>query len=145
MQKPEHRLPLILVITVAVFLGLLAEPSAASPERQSPLEQELEARLETIWNETRVHGPLPENLADPILTDDYVGGGYAVIGSDELALQVAATRMTGMLFDPVYTGKALYGLRREIGSGRLDGYDDIIFWHTGGGFGVFAHDFSGAI
>ena len=31
---------------------------------------------------------------------------------------------------------------REIDAGIYTGDDNIIFWHTGGGFAAFAHDFS---
>jgi len=71
------------------------------------------------------------------VTDDYVGGGYGVASPAEIACQAEATRLTGMLFDPTYTGKALYGLRAEIGHGRFGAGDDVVFWHTGGGFAVF--------
>ena len=106
---------------------------------------ELQGRLEAIWEETRQHTALPGALREPRLTDAYVGGGYAVISDAELESQLEATRLTGLLFDPVYTGKAIHGLRMEIAAGGLDGYDDVIFWHTGGGFGVFAHDFSAVL
>lgn len=105
---------------------------------------ELAARLETIWAETRRHRSLPENISGELL-DDYVGGGYAVISDAELRCQLEATRLTGLLFDPVYTGKAMFALREAIRSGLLDGFDDVVFWHTGGGFGVFAHDFSSSL
>ena len=36
-------------------------------------------------------------------------------------------------------------LREEIRRGGLDEFSDVVFWHTGGGFGVFAHDFSAAL
>jgi 1-aminocyclopropane-1-carboxylate deaminase/D-cysteine desulfhydrase-like pyridoxal-dependent ACC family enzyme len=47
-----------------------------------------------------------------------------------------------MIFDPTYTGKALAGLRRDIAAGKYGPEDNIVFWHTGGGFAVFAHDFT---
>jgi 1-aminocyclopropane-1-carboxylate deaminase/D-cysteine desulfhydrase-like pyridoxal-dependent ACC family enzyme len=73
------------------------------------------------------------------VTDDYVGLGYGLATPDELAAQSHATRLTGLLFDPAYTGKALYGLREEIRSGGIGSDRTVIFWHTGGGFAVFAH------
>jgi len=103
---------------------------------------EMNQRLATIWAETSRHRSLPKNVRPPLLTDAYIGGGYGVVGDEELACQIEATRLTGLLFDPVYTGKAIYGLREEIRRGGLDEFDDVIFWHTGGGFGVFAHDFT---
>jgi len=106
---------------------------------------ELAGRLDAIWEETQHHEVLPDNLVSPRLLDRYVGGGYAVISGVELAAQVDATRRTGLLFDPVYTGKAVSGLRLEIEAGGMDEYEDVVFWHTGGGFGVFAHDFGAAL
>lgn len=106
---------------------------------------ELNDRLATIWRQTSQHRSLPKDMRPPILTDAYVGGGYGVVSDEELACQLEATRLTGLLFDPVYTGKAMYGLREEIRRGDLDEFDDVVFWHTGGGFGVFAHDFSAVL
>jgi len=103
---------------------------------------ELAARLDVIFAESSTHMTLPSDLTDPVLTDEYVGGGYAVVSDEELSCQVEATRLTGLIFDPVYTGKSIYGLREAIRTGSLADYEDVIFWHTGGGFGVFAHDFS---
>ena len=74
------------------------------------------------------------------ITDHYVGGGYGVTTNDELAMQVEATRLTGLIWDPTYTGKAIVGLRHEINSGGLGPDTDVVFWHTGGGFATFAHD-----
>ena len=106
---------------------------------------ELQSRLEAIWEETSRHTELPATLQQPRLIDAYVGGGYAVISEAELTAQLTATRLTGLLFDPVYTGKAIYGLQAEIAAGGLAEYEDVVFWHTGGGFGVFAHDFSAVL
>jgi D-cysteine desulfhydrase len=80
--------------------------------------------------------PLPTR--PPVVTDAHVGGGYGVTTGDDLAVQAEATRLTGLLFDPTYTGKALVGLRREIHDGRIGG--PVVFWHTGGGFAAFAAD-----
>ena len=42
-----------------------------------------------------------------------------------MAAQVEATRLTGLIFDPTYTGKAIYGLREEIRGGSF-GPDDVV-------------------
>ena len=73
------------------------------------------------------------------IIDDYVGRGYGLTTPDELAAQVEATRLTGLLFDPAYTGKLIYGLKRAIEQGRFTADDDVVFWHTGGGFATLAH------
>ena len=79
------------------------------------------------------------------ITDAYVGEGYGVVSAAELAAQVEATRLTGLIFDPTYTGKAIYGLREEIRNGAFGPEDDVVFWHTGGGFAAFAHDWTSAL
>jgi D-cysteine desulfhydrase len=76
------------------------------------------------------------------ITDDHIGGGYGVVSDDELATQAEVTRLTGLLFDPTYTGKAICGLQAEITAGRFGPDDTVVFWHTGGGFATFAYDWS---
>jgi D-cysteine desulfhydrase len=83
--------------------------------------------------------------ADYEIIDDHVGDGYGKTTNEELRIQVDATRRTGLIWDPTYTGKALVGLRREIGKGRFGSDEHVVFWHTGGGFAAFAHDFSAAL
>ncbi len=73
------------------------------------------------------------------IVDEYIGLGYGLSTPEELAVQAEATRLTGLLFDPAYTGKLIYGLKREIELGRFTSGDDVILWHTGGGFAVFAY------
>ncbi len=69
------------------------------------------------------------------VVDDYVGPAYGVATEPVWALirRMAATE--GLLFDPVYTGKALHGLVEEVRAGRLGGR--LLLWHTGGAFGLF--------
>lgn len=75
------------------------------------------------------------------IVDEYIGLGYGRTTDDELRVQMEATRLTGLIWDPTYTGKALYALRREIERGRFADDGTVVFWHTGGGFAVFAHPF----
>ena len=55
-------------------------------------------------------------------------------------MQVEATRLTGLTWDPAYTGNAIVGLCHEIASGGLGPATDVVFWHTGGDFATFAND-----
>jgi len=79
------------------------------------------------------------------IIDDYVGLGYGKATNEELAVQVEASRLTGQIWDPTYTGKALYALKREIERGRFRPDDVVVFWHTGGGFAAFAHNFGAVL
>ena len=104
-----------------------------------------EIRIAAIWRQAAeaTGGRFPE--PDLEVIDRYVGLGYGATTDEELCLQAKASALTGLLFDPTYTGKALYGLKMEIDDGRYGPGDHVIFWHTGGGFAVFAHDFGAVL
>jgi len=96
---------------------------------------ELSDRVGAIWADAVALG-LGSSVPSPDLEylDRYVGGGYGIASKAQLELQDKATRNSGLLFDPTYTGKAIYGLASEIAGGRFSPDDHVIFWHTGGGF-----------
>jgi len=48
-------------------------------------------------------------------------------------------RFEGLLFDPVYSGKALAGMIDYIREGRFTAGQTIVFLHTGGAAGLFAY------
>lgn len=72
---------------------------------------------------------------DMIIIDGYQGLGYAKSRREELTFIRDFVRMTGIILDPVYTGKAMYGLYSMYTKGKLDHYKNILFIHTGGAFG----------
>lgn len=76
----------------------------------------------------------PSELA---IVDHTVGLGYGKTREEELETLVQVARLEGLVLDPVYTGKAMHGLKQEIAAGRFDGDDHILFVHTGGIFGLF--------
>jgi len=71
------------------------------------------------------------------IIDGYVGVGYALSRPEELEFIHKLARLEGVVLDPVYTGKAMYGLVNEIKKGSMSQYKNILFVHTGGIFGVF--------
>ena len=76
---------------------------------------------------------------DFIVTREYVGGGYGVVGELEREAIRLTARLEGLLLDPVYTGRAMGGLidlahRRVIGP-----KETVLFWHTGGMPALFAY------
>lgn len=77
-----------------------------------------------------------ENCID--IMEGYVGSGYAQVRQDELRYLVDIACTTGIILDPVYTGKAFHGLAQEIMQhpSRFQG-SRILFIHTGGLFGLF--------
>jgi L-cysteate sulfo-lyase len=48
-------------------------------------------------------------------------------------------RFEGLLFDPVYSGKALAGMIDHVRQGRFTKGQNIVFLHTGGSAGLFAY------
>ena len=100
--------------------------------------EKLQARVERIWNDaiSVIGGTMPT----PPLTylGDYISGGYGVITDEQRAVQAEATRLTGLILDVTYTGKALWALHEEIRKDRFAKDDTVIFWHTGGGFAALA-------
>lgn len=71
------------------------------------------------------------------IIDGYVGEGYAISKPNELAFIHKLAKQEGIILDPVYTGKAMYGLVNEIKKGNLNRYENILFIHTGGLYGIF--------
>jgi D-cysteine desulfhydrase len=76
---------------------------------------------------------------DILVRDGFIGAGYGIPtpeGNDAIRL---VARTEGLFFDPTYTGKAMAGLSAEIRAGRLTSDEVIVFLHTGGEPGLFAH------
>ncbi len=75
--------------------------------------------------------------ADIDIVDGWVGIGYAQSRPEELIEIRDVARRDGVILDPVYTGKAFYGLASVLRAdpGRFG--ERVVFLHTGGIFGLF--------
>ena len=71
------------------------------------------------------------------IIDGYVGRGYALSQKEELDFIHHFAKLEGIILDPVYTGKGMYGLVNEIKKGTFKDCQNILFIHTGGLYGVF--------
>ena len=71
------------------------------------------------------------------IIDGYVGEGYAKSRPAELRLIAEVGRTEGVILDPVYTGKAFFGLSTELARHPKSLGERIVFIHTGGIFGLF--------
>jgi D-cysteine desulfhydrase len=87
--------------------------------------------------DARALEPSLEAPAIVAIDDREKGPGYAVANDDQKALVVRVARASGLLLDPVYTGKAFAGLVRAAREGKLDG-KRVLFLHTGGLPGLLA-------
>jgi D-cysteine desulfhydrase len=65
--------------------------------------------------------------------DAWKGPAYAVPSDDQARFIVRVAQSTGLVLDPVYTGKALYGLTQLTNKPRR-----VLFLHTGGLPGLLA-------
>lgn len=74
-------------------------------------------------------------MDDIDIIDGYVGRGYALSRPEEIEFLSYLAKLEGLILDPVYTGKAMYGLVEEIKKGTFDKNENILFVHTGGIFG----------
>lgn len=72
------------------------------------------------------------------IIDGYVGIGYAQSRDEELEFVQKTAKKEGVIFDPVYTGKAMYGMMNEIEKGTFKKGENVLFIHTGGLFGIFS-------
>ena len=76
---------------------------------------------------------------DVITNDHYIGEGYGLASNEVLKTIAQLAGEEGIALDPVYSGKAFYGLINEIKAGHLAGVKDVVFIHTGGNFGLFPY------
>lgn len=77
--------------------------------------------------------------SDIVADCSYIGPGYGqpTESMNEAVLMLA--RYEGLLFDPVYSGKALAGMIDYVRQGRFTSGQNIVFLHTGGSAALFAY------
>ncbi|XP_065176486.1 uncharacterized protein LOC135806252 isoform X2 [Sycon ciliatum] len=95
--------------------------------------QGLDAELDVLQLRSKVAA---RDIID--FVDGYKGAGYGISSDEVYDLVLSVSRSTGVILDPVYTGKAAYGLQQmmlkqpERFKGRR-----VLFIHTGGVFGTY--------
>ena len=78
---------------------------------------------------------MPENFT---VVDDYIGPGYALVYPEVTQAIAEAAQSSGLMLDPVYTGKAYFGMLEQLRQ-RAFAPRDVVFVHTGGIFGLFPY------
>ena len=100
-----------------------------------------EEKVWTLARETAAFIEKPGCVArEDIVADcEYIGPGYGepTEAMNEAVLLLA--RLEGLLFDPVYSGKALAGMIDYVRAGRFSAGQKVVFLHTGGVAGLFAY------
>jgi 1-aminocyclopropane-1-carboxylate deaminase/D-cysteine desulfhydrase-like pyridoxal-dependent ACC family enzyme len=77
--------------------------------------------------------------ADFEIIDSEIGPGYGMPSSASIDAVRLAGRTEGLLLDPIYTGKGLAGIIACLRSGLIEPGDNVVFLHSGGTPGLFAH------
>ncbi len=102
--------------------------------------ESLTRRVRNIMSDAgdRFRLPLKRPLDEiPVtIVDGYAGEGYGSVDDELSAFIVETARTSGLVLDPVYTGKGLLGLIGE--ERKRTGAANVLFLHTGGIFGLFA-------
>jgi D-cysteine desulfhydrase len=76
--------------------------------------------------------------AMPIIDDRAKGPAYAIMNDEQKKFVVEVARASGVVLDPVYTGKALYGVQQAVNRGDIARGARLLFIHTGGLPGLLA-------
>lgn len=72
----------------------------------------------------------PEDLNIQFI-DEYIGDGYADVYPEVMHTIKEVARKSAIFFDPIYTGKAFYGMKQYMEKNQLKN-KKILFIHTGG-------------
>ena len=119
------------------ILGIsVDEPASALKANVAKLATDTAATLSKDWTFAE---------EEVLVNDDYIGGGYAVMGELEIEAIRLFAQKEALLLDPVYTGRAAAGLIDLIRKGFFDTSDTVLFWHTGGGPALFASKYQGRL
>lgn len=105
-----------------------------------PYEVQRAAVLELANDTIEKMGYEPFLTLEDVLVDcNYIGGGYSVpTDAGRHAVELVA-RTEAIMLDPTYTGKTMSGLIDMIEKGIIGKEENILFVHTGGTPGLFAH------
>jgi D-cysteine desulfhydrase len=72
------------------------------------------------------------SIEDITLNKNYNQAAYGVLTDKEKFAINKLALSEGILLDPVYTGRAFYGMLDILKKKKLKSHTNILFWHTGG-------------
>ncbi|MCR4407870.1 MAG: D-cysteine desulfhydrase family protein [Anaerolineae bacterium] len=126
-----------LVVGAKAF-GFMGRIEGISVDKSRPVLQEWVHRLAA---KTAAYIGLRSTFTPTEFTihDEYLGGGYGVMGDAEREAIRLVAQTEGILLDPVYTGRAMAGLIDLVRRGVYRPDETIVFWHTGGIPALFAY------
>ncbi len=139
------KLILAFAIPLAAQVASEANASYKNPETRQAKAARAMAVCDNVTYFTGVVSKIVADLGEtfgfsdalPIDVDDRAKGpAYGVATFEQRTLIVEIARRTGLLLDPVYTGKAFVGMAEAVRRGELGGR--VLFLHTGGLPGLLA-------
>ncbi|MBX3227142.1 MAG: pyridoxal-phosphate dependent enzyme [Labilithrix sp.] len=95
-------------------------------------------RIEAIIGEARGWDSSLPAKTGLVVDDAAKGPAYAVMDDEQKRFLTLIAKRTGFVFDPVYTGKAIWGLARAVSRGDVAAGANVLFLHTGGLPGLLA-------
>ena len=149
-QNEERRLNIGHIVTATGSAGTQAGLVVGLKAMQSDIpllgigvsvtREEQEEKVHELACETAAYIGKPDIVAreDVVANCDYIGDGYGIRTDSMNEAVLMLARLEGLLFDPVYSGKALAGMIDLIRRDAL-GDGDIVFLHTGGAAALFAY------
>jgi D-cysteine desulfhydrase len=95
-------------------------------------------KLEHIVKEMGYSTTLLNDMNEWVKIHQGKGRGYAQSTPEEMELIQQFAQCTGIVLDPVYTGKALYHFLHKVVQDDPETFRNtrILFWHTGGSLGL---------
>lgn len=79
------------------------------------------------------------DISDVYLNRDYDKDGYGVVTKNERNAINQLAKTEGIIVDPVYTGRAFYGMLDVLENKKIPKDSNVLFWHTGGLPAVFKY------
>ncbi len=107
----------------------------------------IESLVFRLIAEARALEPTLTREAHLVVDEDAKGPAYGVMSEEQRAFLVRVARTSGVLLDPVYSGKALFGVAQAVARGGIPRGARVLFIHTGGLPGLLAQGstFEGAL
>jgi L-cysteate sulfo-lyase len=72
------------------------------------------------------------SISDITLNKNYNQADYGVLTNNEKSAISKMAINEGILLDPVYTGRAFYGMLDCLKEKKIKPDSNVLFWHTGG-------------
>ena len=92
----------------------------------------LTERVDALGQQTLAHLDLSCSIPAARVNHAYIGEGYGIPESSAIEAIRLAASLEGLLFDPVYSGKALAAVIDQINLGNFADAKDVVLIHTGG-------------